>query len=322
MKKVLWLLALAIVTVPIRQAAQAREWVVSPDGSDKATGTAAEPFQTISRGAAKAQPGDTILVRAGLYRERVTPPRGGMEGQPITYRGERLGLVFIKGSEEWKPDWQRYKGSVYFGVPDKALFDDDVYIDSGNPFFVELASTPYSRDGKPEVDRYQRGDSKLVFTCGQVIVNGKPYVQRPFLREIENRPGTWTFAPETERIYINFGELAPAMQKVEITVRRRNFAAHVKGLGHIVVEGFVMAHWRAGRAGAVRMGLEHGLYCVGCCWILMALLFVAGVMNLLWVAVISLFVLAEKVLPRGELVGRLGGAILLAAGVGVLTSAV
>ena len=84
----------------------------------------------------------------------------------------------------------------------------------------------------------------------------------------------------------------------------------------------MMAHWRDGRAGAMLMGIEHGLYCVGCCWILMALLFVAGVMNLLWVAVISLFVLAEKVLPRGELVGRLGGAILLAAGVGVLTSAV
>ena len=63
------------------QAAQAREWVISPDGSDKATGTAAEPFQTISRGAAKAQPGDTILMRAGVYRERVTPPRGGVDGQ-------------------------------------------------------------------------------------------------------------------------------------------------------------------------------------------------------------------------------------------------
>ena len=83
-----------------------------------------------------------------------------------------------------------------------------------------------------------------------------------------------------------------------------------------------MSHWRDGPVGALRMGLEHGLYCVGCCWILMALLFVAGVMNLLWVAVISLFVLAEKVLPRGELVGRLGGAILLVAGVVVLTSAV
>ncbi|MCH7746708.1 MAG: DUF2182 domain-containing protein [Acidobacteria bacterium] len=86
--------------------------------------------------------------------------------------------------------------------------------------------------------------------------------------------------------------------------------------------GFIMGHWREGRAGAMRMGLEHGLYCVGCCWILMALLFVAGVMNLLWVAGISLFVLAEKVLPRGELVGRLGGAVLLVAGVVVLISAV
>ena len=86
--------------------------------------------------------------------------------------------------------------------------------------------------------------------------------------------------------------------------------------------GFLMGHWREGRAGAMRMGLEHGLYCVGCCWILMVLLFVAGVMNLLWVAVISLFVLAEKVLPRGELVGRLGGAVLLVAGVVLLTSAV
>ena len=82
--------------------------------------------------------------------------------------------------------------------------------------------------------------------------------------------------------------------------------------------GFVMGHWRAGRVGALRMGLEHGFYCVGCCWILMALLFVAGVMNLIWVAAISLFVLAEKVLPRGELVGRLGGAVLLAAGLVML----
>ena len=86
--------------------------------------------------------------------------------------------------------------------------------------------------------------------------------------------------------------------------------------------GIVMGHWREGRGGALRMGLEHGLYCVGCCWVLMALLFVAGVMNLLWVAVISLFVLAEKVLPRGELVGRLGGAALLGAGAVVLASGV
>ena len=83
--------------------------------------------------------------------------------------------------------------------------------------------------------------------------------------------------------------------------------------------GFIMSHWREGVGGAVRMGTEHGLYCVGCCWILMALLFVAGVMNLLWVAVISAFVLAEKVLPRGDVVGRVTGVLLAASGVFVMS---
>lgn len=61
---------------------------------------------------------------------------------------------------------------------------------------------------------------------------------------------------------------------------------------------FLAAHWREGTAGALHMGLRHGLYCVGCCWVLMALLFVTGVMNLLWVAVITAFVLLEKAAPR------------------------
>ncbi len=79
--------------------------------------------------------------------------------------------------------------------------------------------------------------------------------------------------------------------------------------------GFLMTHWREGTRGSLIMGLEHGTYCVGCCWILMALLFVAGVMNLLWVAIISAFVLSEKVLPRGDLVGRVAGGMLVLAGI-------
>jgi predicted metal-binding membrane protein len=82
--------------------------------------------------------------------------------------------------------------------------------------------------------------------------------------------------------------------------------------------GFLMSEWREGRRGALIMGFKHGWYCVGCCWILMALLFVAGVMNLLWMAVITAFVLAEKLLPRGEVVARLGGAVLTAAGIFLL----
>jgi predicted metal-binding membrane protein len=83
--------------------------------------------------------------------------------------------------------------------------------------------------------------------------------------------------------------------------------------------GFLMTEWREGAWGALLMGLRHGRYCVGCCWVLMALLFVAGVMNLLWVAAIAAFVLVEKVLPRGELVGRVVGSMLMLAGLVLLS---
>ena len=85
---------------------------------------------------------------------------------------------------------------------------------------------------------------------------------------------------------------------------------------------FLMTGWREGRAGAFVMGLRHGLYCLGCCWALMALLFVAGIMNLLWVATIAVAVLVEKVVPRGDLVGRFAGVALVVAGVLLVARAV
>ena len=75
---------------------------------------------------------------------------------------------------------------------------------------------------------------------------------------------------------------------------------------------FLTSAWREGSTGALFMGVQHGLFCLGCCWAVMALLFVAGVMNLLWVAALSLFVLAEKLAPR--FVSRPGGAVMAAAG--------
>ena len=84
---------------------------------------------------------------------------------------------------------------------------------------------------------------------------------------------------------------------------------------------FVSAHWREGSGGALRMGIEHGAYCLGCCWALMALLFVAGVMNLLWVAALAAFVLVEKAAPGGRVVGRLAGMGLVGWGVWVLAHA-
>ena len=81
---------------------------------------------------------------------------------------------------------------------------------------------------------------------------------------------------------------------------------------------FVLNHWRDGGWGALRMGLEHGAWCLGCCWALMVLLFVVGVMNLLWVAAIAAFVLAEKLLPVGVRLGRFGGLVMLAFGLWLL----
>lgn len=81
---------------------------------------------------------------------------------------------------------------------------------------------------------------------------------------------------------------------------------------------FVMTEWREGRAGAFMMGVRHGAYCMACCWALMALLFVAGVMNLLWIAGLAIVVLAERVLPGGAAVSRVVGVLLLLAGVVVL----
>jgi len=77
---------------------------------------------------------------------------------------------------------------------------------------------------------------------------------------------------------------------------------------------FLTTQWREGRGGAFRMGLLHGFYCVGCCWMLMTLLFVVGVMNLAWVAAIAAFVLAEKLLPYSLVARGFGAAICLAAG--------
>ena len=77
---------------------------------------------------------------------------------------------------------------------------------------------------------------------------------------------------------------------------------------------FLARHYRPGPTGVVRLGLLHGAYCLGCCWLLMALLFVVGVMNIAWVAALTLLVAAEKLLPGGQWIARIAGAGLIAWG--------
>ena len=78
--------------------------------------------------------------------------------------------------------------------------------------------------------------------------------------------------------------------------------------------GFIMGNWRYGKRGALIMGLKHGLYCVGCCWVLMSLLFLAGIMNILWIALIAVFILIEKIVRRDRYVSYAAGFALMMLG--------
>lgn len=75
--------------------------------------------------------------------------------------------------------------------------------------------------------------------------------------------------------------------------------------------GFLLTNWQTGRAGAFRMGLKHGQHCIGCCWALMIVLFVAGVMNLAAIAVVSGIVAIEKLAPRDKLIAKIGGILMI-----------
>lgn len=81
---------------------------------------------------------------------------------------------------------------------------------------------------------------------------------------------------------------------------------------------FLARRWRDGAGGALRMGMEHGAFCVGCCWVLMLILFVVGVMDLLWIALLALFVFVEKLTPFGRGIGWVTGVGLVAGGLAMV----
>ncbi len=229
---------------------------VAPTGDDAGPGSAAKPFCTIQRAAEAAHPGDTVLVHPGVYRERVAPPRGGVEGRPIVFRSVMRHAAIIKGSDVWTPEWADEGGGIWSGVVDESLFTDTAHVDGENPFRIASSATPWGRDGRPEHARAAAGaqgfakdaDPDMVYTLGQVFVDGAILTQVPFQRELAAAPGSWWFDAAAGRLFVHFPRrpdgVSPRPQDhtVEITTRRRIFAPHVRGLGHIEVEGFVMEH--------------------------------------------------------------------------------
>lgn len=79
--------------------------------------------------------------------------------------------------------------------------------------------------------------------------------------------------------------------------------------------GFVLTNWRDGFGGALRMGANHGMYCLGCCWAVFAVMLVVGIMNLAWMGVLALLIFVEKIAPQGVIISRISGVLLLVVGV-------
>ncbi len=194
--------------------------------SDQNAGSEAEPLKTIQSAAQQAQPGDTVLVHAGVYRERVAPAQGGTQEHPIVYTAAPGAKVVIKGSDVWQPRWAKTSDErpIYRGELDAAMFRDELI----HPYRTRLKGMPAS----------QR------LTLGQVFVDGQPLREVDTPQKLRATPATWLVDDQGSELQIHFppGERSPEQRLVEVTTRTRIFAPHRRGLGYIHVQGFTMEH--------------------------------------------------------------------------------
>ena len=151
------------------------------------------------------------------------------------------------------------------------------------------------------------------FVCGYLLVWGAFAMLAATLQAGLHRAGL--MAPDAMRVApILGGALLVGVGFWQLTPLRDRCLAQCRN-----PVSFLMSEWRDGSAGALRMGVRHGLWCLGCCWALMMVLFAAGVMNLAWVAILAAWVLLEKTVPAGRWLGRAGGVLAIGWGAWLIT---
>jgi len=247
-----------------------RQIFVSTTGSDSGPGSAEQPLRTINCAAQLAQPGDTVVVRAGVYREWVRPARGGIDdSRRITYRAAEGERVVIKGSEP-VTGWVRVAeaGSGVDPAAGSGLSSSTIWrahvpnslFGDFNPFAVELAG-----DWLVEPDPYRR-ESEPPLHLGDVFLNGRSFYEvplyddlagpQPRLTAVDRWTGVSVAVPEPEAstyvwyaevgdevttIWANFQGADPNKELVEINVRPSVFSPVVHGVNYVTVSGFELA---------------------------------------------------------------------------------
>ncbi|MHC4558981.1 MAG: right-handed parallel beta-helix repeat-containing protein [Planctomycetota bacterium] len=232
MKKLVLILLVGLLT----QSLSAREWHVSVRGSDNNDGSASNTFRTISAAAQVAQPGDVITVHEGTYRERVTPPRGGVsDSKRIVYQAAKGEKVVIKGSEV-VTGWKHVGDGVWKVTIANEFFGDY------NPYKDIITGDWFDRMGR---DHH----------TGEVYLNGKSLFEKASLDEVmdpkphpraaDKEASLYTWCCQSGRkdttIWANFHESNPNNELVEINVRDACFYPDAPGRDYITVRGFHMS---------------------------------------------------------------------------------
>jgi alpha-L-arabinofuranosidase len=204
----------------------AREYHVSPLGSDTHHGTAARPFKTIAAAAARAVAGDTITVHAGTYRERVAPPRGGSsDADRIIYQAAPGERVEITGAEIIK-NWARWRGDAWTVVIPNSFFG------AFNPYSDAIHGDWFDARGR-------------VHHTGTVYLNSEWLAEASNLDEVADAADAtplWfgQVDDKSTTLWAQFRGADPNQEKVEINVRRSVFYPEKTGVDYITVRGFIL----------------------------------------------------------------------------------
>lgn len=200
-----------------------RTYHVSPHGSDTASGSPDHPFRSIQHAAEQAQPGDTVRIHAGIYRERIDPPRGGHSVEaPITFEAAGDGEAVICGSEIVS-GWCHEAGGIWRVDLPAELFG------AHNPFSISIAGDWFNPMDRPH-------------HTGDVFVNGDWLEEAPALTALES--GTWFAVVENgiTRLRAHFGDANPNEKLTEVTVRHVVFYPSRTGVNFITLRGLTFRH--------------------------------------------------------------------------------
>lgn len=209
----------------------------NPNADDSNTGSIDKPFKTINAAAQKAQPGMTVLVREGLYRERVIPARSGKKDLPVVFMGVDRERVIVRGSEILKGEW-----TVSSSNPQvfELVYDPNIFSGNLNPFLRSISVGPNDSN----IAARPTNDKIMPYSLGQIFVNGKPMTQLQQIKEISQKEGSWIISADGKKLLLNLPEgiANPAESEIEISVRNRIFAPKIRGMQHIHVKGFTFEH--------------------------------------------------------------------------------